>query len=249
MIVKNLQKLFLLILLKFFFIIFSTSYSNAEQNNIGSVSNYCLKNNKKILVVTIIPYKFPKEEKTRYAKQFEELLLMKHFEPKYGNKITFVTSKEDSLDSIPKMGCMPGCPTGGFWNQIFGSSNCNHTIMKKDKRNYMRKIAYEFKKQVVNSKEIVSDGVKDIFSALVEISNFKEKRQYDHLYIISSLRPDLKKDLNVKKLDEMFIHMIQEDKLPEKLPDAKYFGVIKNTKLINFWSNLYKNFNKKFVYD
>ena len=95
---------------------------------------------------------------------------------------------------------------------------------------------------------IVKDGVEDIFASLESIAKFNKTKKYDNIYIISSMNP-LKNNISDKEIDSLFLNLVQNDRMPKSLPNATYIGVTQNSKLILFWTDVFKALKLKFKYE
>ena len=48
-----------------------------------------------------------------------------------------------------------------------------------------------------------------------------------------------KSEISSSSMDEVFVRSVQENKIPEKMPDFVYTGVIQNSNLIKFWKDIF----------
>ena len=206
--------------------------------------NYCSKKGKKISIISIIPKNFSENKKNQLVDTF--VAIKKNISP--GDEVTLSIAKKDNLNDVFQK-CFPGCPPSeGFVSQMFGlGEDCNVTRMMAAKKKFDMVIRNELRK-IYNYKELVEDGVSDIFSSLDIISDFNKNNNFDQTYILHSMNPFQSSELNKEKLDTLYIELIQQKKIPKKWPDATYSSTTPNSKLINFWKDLFKINRQDFIY-
>jgi hypothetical protein len=206
--------------------------------------NYCSEKGKKISIISIIPKNFSENKKNKLVDTF--VAIKKNISP--GDEVTLSIAKKDNLSDVFKK-CFPGCPPSeGFVSQMFGlGEDCNATRMMAAKKKFDILIRNEFRK-IYNYKEQMEDGVSDIFSSLDIISNFNKNNDFTQTYILHSMNPFQSSVLSKEKLDTLYIELIQQKRIPKKWPDATYASTTPNSKLINFWKDLFKINKQNFIY-
>ena len=206
--------------------------------------NYCSEKGKKISIISIIPKNFTIDKKNKLIDSF--LSLKKNISP--GDEVKLSIAKKDNIVKVFEE-CFPGCPASeGFFGQMLGlGSDCNTTRMMAAKKKFDFSLINEFKK-IFNYKELVEDGVTDIFSSLDGISEASDNNNFSQMYILNSMNPLQSSELSKEKLDSLYIELIQEKKIPKKWPDATYSSITPNSKLINFWKDLFKINKQDFIY-
>ena len=230
---------YLKLLIPFFVTAFITVFS---YNSFAM--DYCSPKGKKTSIILIIPQSFNVDKKTFLLRTTHDHLQKIS---KSGDFINFSIAKKDAIKTVINE-CFPGCPPTDFWGQIFGlGTDCNATIMKRDKKIFESKL-YSPIPEINKEGNIVKDGVEDIFASLESIAKFNKANKYDDIYIISSMNP-LKNTISDKEIDSLFLNLVQNDKMPKVLPNATYIGVTQNSKLILFWTDVFKALKMKFKYE
>ena len=51
-----------------------------------------------------------------------------------------------------------------------------------------------------------------------------------------------------KELDELFVKIVSENKVPKDLPEVVFTGLAQNSKIISFWADIFAINKKKFIY-
>ena len=154
-----------------------------------------------------------------------------------GDKVDFSILTKNGRETILST-CRPGCPETSGLDQIFGLGDCAAQIAKKDQNNFDRKIPISFSKYL-SVAQSADKGVGDIFQALSAISRSSTSSANKKI-ILSSLLPNMKKsEISSSSMDEVFVRSVQESKIPEKMPDFVYTGVIQNSNLIKFWKDIF----------
>ena len=206
--------------------------------------DYCSPKGKKTSITLIIPQSFSVDKKTLLLRTAHDHLKKVI---KAGDFINFSIAKKDAIKTVVNE-CFPGCPPTGFLGQVLGlGTDCNATIMQKDKKIFERKLFLPFP-EIYKEGNIVKDGVEDIFASLESIAKFNKTKKYDNIYIISSMNP-LKNNISDKEIDSLFLNLVQNDRMPKSLPNATYIGVTQNSKLILFWTDVFKALKLKFKYE
>ena len=229
------------LLIPFFVTVFITVFS---YNSFAM--DYCSPKGKKTPITLIIPQSFSSvDEKTLLLRTAHDHLKKTI---KSGDFVNFSIAKKDSIKTVINE-CFPGCPPTGFLGQVLGlGTDCNATIMQKDKKIFDRTL-YSPLPKINNIKgNIVKDGVEDIFASLESIAKFNKTKKYDDIYIISSMNP-LKNNISDKEINSLFLNLVQNDKMPKTLPNATYIGITQNSKLILFWTDVFKALKMKFKYE
>ena len=232
MIFKLIKLNFIVIIISFF----SVSTSQA--------SNYCLDGNKKISINYVISKHYSSSEKRAHLIAIDQIMS----EINDGDFLQFsITTKDNTVSPVKK--CYPGCPPKTATEQIFGiGDKCNITRMKRERKNLTATIVNTFSK-ISKKGEIIDDGVTDIFLTLESISKFQKNKEFDKSYIINSMNPfNNNKIISDKELDELFVKIVSENRVPKDLPEAVFTGLTQNSKIISFWTDIFAINNKKFIY-
>lgn len=205
--------------------------------------NYCAEDNKNVSINYIIPKNYPSSEKNAHLKALSQIMS----EISAGDFVQFsITTKNNTVNVVSQ--CFPGCPPKSMSEQIFGiGDKCNTTRMKRDKKNFDISLAKPFIK-MKNDDEIIDDGVTDIFLALESLSKFQKVKKFDKSYIIYSMNPLNNNNISDKELDELFVKIVTENKVPKDLPEAVFTGLTQNSKIISFWTDIFAINKKKFIY-
>ena len=228
-------------ILSLIFFVITSLFSNLA---FSKEYNYCSKKGKKISIISIIPKNFSENKKDKLIDTF--LKIKKNISS--GDEVTISIAKKDNLNDVFQK-CFPGCPPSeGFVSQMFGiGEDCTVTRMMASKKKFDILINNEFRK-IYNYKELVEDGVSDIFSSLDIISDFNKNNNFNQTYILHSMNPFQSSELSKEKLDTLYIKLIQQKKIPKKWPNATYSSITPNSKLINFWKDLFKINKQNFIY-
>ena len=86
------------------------------------------------------------------------------------------------------------------------------------------------------SENVLNEGIIDIMQALDNYAQFNDSKDFDKSYIVSSMNPLGSKNTNIEndKINEFFIKIVENNKIPKKLPDVIFKGVIQNSNILNF---------------
>lgn len=212
--------------------------------SVSNAFNYCTNENKNISINYIIPKHYPSSEKNAHLKALSQIMS----EISAGDFVQFsITTKNNTVNVVSQ--CFPGCPPKTMSEQIFGiGDKCNTTRMKRDKKNFDESLAKPFIK-IKKDGSIIEDGVTDIFLALESLSKFQKVKKFDKSYIINSMNPlNNTNNISDKELDELFVKIVSENKVPKDLPEAVFIGLTQNSKIISFWTDIFAINNKKFIY-
>lgn len=210
----------------------------------GYAFDYCSSDNKKISINFIVPKIYPTSEKKAHLKAFNQII--SKMNP--GDFLQFSITKKNNTSNILNQ-CFPGCPPKSMSEQIFGiGEKCNTTRMKRDKNIFDMSLAKPF---ILLNKQgnIIEDGVTDLFQALESLSKFQKTKNFDKSYIVNSMNPLKNANITDEKIDELFVKIVETNRIPKKLPDAIFAGVIQNSKIITFWDEIFSINKKQFVYE
>lgn len=212
--------------------------------NTSFAFNYCAKDNKNVSINYIIPKNYPNSEKNAHLKALSQIMS----EISAGDFVQFSITTNNSTVNVVSQ-CFPGCPPKSMSEQIFGiGDKCNTTRMKRDKKNFDISLAKPFIK-IKNDGNIIENGVTDIFLALESLSKFQKIKNFDKSYIINSMNPlNDTNNISDKELDELFVKIVSENKVPKDLPEAIFIGLTQNSKIISFWTDVFAINKKKFIY-
>jgi hypothetical protein len=207
--------------------------------------DYCSKKGKKMSVTLIIPQNFSINNKKILLRATHDHLKKSI---KAGDFVNFSMAKKNMIETVINE-CFPGCPPTGFLGQILGlGTDCNATIMQRDKKIFESKLYAPIPK-LFKEGDLIKDGVSDLLSSLESIAKFNKTNSYDNMYILSSMNPFPNDNINDKQFDTFFIDIVQNNKMPKALPDATYIGVTQNSKLLMFWNDVFKTQKMKFKYE
>lgn len=211
--------------------------------SVGNAFDYCTKENKNISINYVIPKDYSTPKKKAHLKAFNQII--EQISP--GDFVQFSITTNNNTENIVS-DCIPGCPPKSMSEQIFGiGDKCNTTRMKRDKRNFDISLAKPFIK-LKNEGDTINDGVTDIFLALESLSKFQKVKKFDKTYIINSMNPLNDNNITDDKLNELFVKIVSEKRVPKELPDAIFSGIIQNSKIITFWNDIFAINKKKFIY-
>ena len=215
-------------------------------------TNYCDKANKKISISLIIPSHFSKKEQKSLYNAVQDI---NNNQIKPGDLVQYSLIKKNNTEVVFR-NCKPGCPPKTAIQEIFGvGDKCNLTRMKKHSKEYkFIMLNKPFKKMSIDakkSKNVLNEGIIDIMQALDNYAQFNDSKDFDKSYIVSSMNPLGSKNTNIEndKINEFFIKIVENNKIPKKLPDVIFKGVIQNSNILNFWQDIYQTKKMKFLYE
>ena len=190
----------------------------------------------------IVPKNYPSSDRDSHIKAVMRII----GKMKVGDYLQLSVTKKNSTVNVLSQ-CFPGCPPKTWWEQIFGiGEECNTTRMKRDKNHFDSSVANVFIK-LIKKGNVIEDGITDLFLTLEGISNFQKLKSFDKSYIISSMNPLETEDIYDKDIDELFVKIVEENRVPKNLPDAEFAGVLQNSKILTFWNDIFSINKKKFV--
>jgi len=161
-----------------------------------------------------------------------------------GDRLTFLAANERGIVQIFSS-CMPGCPDQGIIGQFLGlGGSCAVTKAKADKNVFLSQYVSSAKRIMDGAFEGSGDIMLTLSAVATHIDNDGDKQT--EYVVISSMQDSF--DNSEETLDAWFVNVIQQDRIPERLPDAKVSGLSINAQLISFWEDIYAIKDQEFSY-